>query len=322
MNIRNVKNILNNIVTRISKVRNLGEIIESFCENISSRFYEYSGYRINKRLFKYMLLTIIYSIILFIPTCTALLILYTITRIVILRYIVTSVSIFLMGLFMSLIGILGDSLIKIYRRDTHLNERFLYTVSYMVPLLATSAPLTEVIARLYQVEKDPEIRHELGLILKDCMLGVDIITAIRRSIDRTRSIVYKDVMSALIQSVQLTMEPERIMLQKLNVLIRDKFLRLRQVLTTLTLLFQTYAIMAFLAPSLILIIYAAFSLPITLFGAISGAAAGLPGMSQFLSFMKPPYFNVYGIAISLTILYSPLISVMFYLIFDSIISVL
>ena len=261
MKISNLKRVLK-FIRVLVHVRDIARILNTFSENISNRFYEYTGYRINKNLFKYLLLSILYSIILFIPTCIGLSILYTITRIVVLKYVILTVSITLMGLFMTLIGLLGDALMKIYRRDTHLNERFLYTVSYMVPLLATSAPLIEVLTRLYQVEKDPEIRHELGLILKDCMLGVDVITAIKRSIDRTRSIVYKDVMSALIQSTQLTTEPERIILQKLNVLVRDKFLRLRQVLTTLTLLFQTYSIMAFLAPSLILIIYAAFTLPI------------------------------------------------------------
>ncbi|NPA23509.1 MAG: hypothetical protein GXO23_04355 [Crenarchaeota archaeon] len=295
--------------------------LERFCENIASRFYEYTGYRINKHTFKANLLILLYSVIFTTPVLVAVSILYEITRIPILRFLSLSLSATLMGLFMAIVALISNALMIIYRRDVRFNEKFLYTVSYMVPLLATSAPLAEVIAKLYQVEKDPEIKHELGLILKDYALGTDIITAIKRSIERTRSIVYKDVMTALIQSVQLTTEPERIILQKLNVLIRDKFLRLRQVLTNLTLLFQTYSIMAFLAPSLILILYAAFGLP-QLLSQSTILAAATAFMSRYMSMIVPPFFDVWGIAVLLAIAYSPFITVMFYMIFDSIISVL
>ncbi len=294
--------------------------LEKFCEDLASRFYEYTGYRINKKAFKTNLLVLLYSIIFMVPTCAVISIFYEMTHIPILRYISISISLMLMGLFMSLIALISNALMIIYRRDVRFNERFLYTVSYMVPLLATSAPLAEVIAKLYQVEKDPEIKHELGLILKDYMLGLDIISAIKKSIERTRSIVYKDVMTALIQSVQLTTEPERIILQKLNVLVRDKFLRLRQVLTSLTLLFQTYSIMAFLAPSLILILYAAFGLPHML--SQTGFLAPGPFLSRYISMITPPFFDVWGIAILLAIVYSPFVTIMFYMIFDSIMSVL
>ncbi len=293
--------------------------LEKFCEDIASKFYEYTGYRINKKSFKTTLLVLIYSIIMMIPILIAISMLYEITRNPFFKYLSMSLSFTLMGLFISMIALISNALMITYRRDVRFNERFLYTVSYMVPLLATSAPLSEVIAKLYQVEKDPEIKHELGLILKDYILGTDIITAIKRSIERTRSIVYKDVMTALIQSVQLTTEPERIILQKLNVLVRDKFLRLRQVLTNLTLLFQTYSIMAFLAPSLLLILYAAFGLPQLLSSATVASASFI---TRYLSMIVPPFFNVWGIALVLAIVYSPFITVMFYMIFDSIMSVL
>ena len=293
--------------------------LEKFCEDIASRFYEYTGYRIDKKTFKTTLLILIYSIIMMVPVLFAISILYELTRNPFFKYLSISLSFTLMGLFISMIALISNALMIIYRRDVRFNERFLYTVSYMVPLLATSAPLSEVIAKLYQVEKDPEIKHELGLILKDYILGTDIITAIKRSIERTRSIVYKDVMTALIQSVQLTTEPERIILQKLNVLVRDKFLRLRQVLTNLTLLFQTYSIMAFLAPSLLLILYAAFGLPQLL---SSTTIASASFVTRYLSMIVPPFFNVWGIALVLAIVYSPFITVMFYMIFDSIMSVL
>ncbi|NPA99950.1 MAG: hypothetical protein GXO10_01100 [Crenarchaeota archaeon] len=294
--------------------------LEKFCEDLASRFYEYTGYRIDKRSFKTTLLVLMYSIMMMIPVLFTVSILYELTRNAFFRYLSISLSFTLMGMFMGMIALISNALMIIYRRDTRFNEKFLYTVSYMVPLLATSAPLAEVIAKLYQVEKDPEIKHELGLILKDYILGTDIITAIKRSIERTRSIVYKDVMTALVQSVQLTTEPERIILQKLNVLVRDKFLRLRQVLTNLTLLFQTYSIMAFLAPSLLLILYAAFGLPQLLSGARIGA--GAPFISTYLSMIVPPFFNVWGIAVMLAMIYSPFITIMFYMIFDSIMSVL
>lgn len=260
---------------------------------------------------------LVYGTVMLTITCIIFSTIYLLTYNLLFKYISLTTSILLMGLFLMLGGLYAYALMIIHRRAVHFNERIMYTLSYIVPLLATSNTLVDIILKVYELEQDPEIKRELELILKECALGEDIVTAIRKSIDRVPSIVYKDIMSSLIESVRLTLEPEKILIQKLEALLRNKFIKLRQIITSLTLTFQSYVVLSFLAPALLFVILGALEAP----GRLIGAIVTMPGTPIPTTSIALP-INIFGLALLLALIYSPLIAVIFYLVFDTMMSVI
>jgi len=284
---------------------------------VVDRLYELSGYKINKDLYRKLLPHLVYGTVFLTLTCIIVSTIYLVTNLSLLRYISITTSVLLMALFLMLGGLYAYALAIIHKRAVHFNERIIYTLSYIVPLLATSNTLVDIIVKVYELEQDPEIKHELELILKECALGEDIITAIKRSIERVPSLIYKDIMSSLIESVRLTLEPEKILVQKLEALLRNKFIKLRQIITSLTLTFQSYVVLSFLAPALLFVIFGALEAP----GKLIGAIASMPGVPLTASALTLPV-NIFGLALLLALVYSPIIAAIFYVIFDTMMSVI
>ncbi len=296
--------------------RTLNRSVEALYR-VVDRLYELSGYKINKDLYRKLMPYLVYGTVMLTITCIIFSTIYLLTYNLLFKYISLTTSILLMGLFLMLGGLYAYALMIIHRRAVHFNERIMYTLSYIVPLLATSNTLVDIILKVYELEQDPEIKRELELILKECALGEDIVTAIRKSIDRVPSIVYKDIMSSLIESVRLTLEPEKILIQKLEALLRNKFIKLRQIITSLTLTFQSYVVLSFLAPALLFVILGALEAP----GRLIGAIVTMPGTPIPTTSIALP-INIFGLALLLALIYSPLIAVIFYLVFDTMMSVI
>ncbi len=295
---------------RLSEVFKVSEKILNTLYLSIDRIYVLSGYKINRDFYRKATLYSIYSIL-------ALLLAFTVTapfaaqKIPIFISMSISISVFLFVLLMFIAMLYMNALMLVYRRRVHFEEKLIYTLSNMIPLIATRASLAEVFSRLYYFERDPEIKHELYLILKDCALGADIITSLKRSIDRVPSPIYRDIMSSLIEGLKISQCPIDILVNKLNSLIERKRLVLRRTLTELTLLFQVYIVLGLLAPAIVIAIYAAFS-----FGGPQQLPVNIPGLTT----LTPPIGDVFGISLLLALIWSPLLSLMFYLIFDSVLS--
>ena len=283
---------LNNL---LDKLRNGINSINSTIDGFIQKHYEMSGFAFNKEIIKLLLrASIIASLCLILLTP-------------VLNFLSNILS--LLTLSLSAMFILASLCLIIYvvhlvsRRRTIFNERFLYTLSNIVPLIAAGLPLDEVLRHLYIFEKDPVIRREVELILKDVSLGQDIITALQSSISRVPSTVYNDVMSTLIESIKLSQEPSSVLVTKLDSLVRSKLLRFRQVTTFMTMIFQTYVTLSFLVPCIVLIMFVVLS-----------------SLQTFQ--MGPCIFDAVGLSIILLIFYTPLVAYIFYVIFDLITSAL
>jgi len=307
MRLSSVKSALYRALRNITQIPN--KIVNVLYMSVD-RIYELSGYRINREFYRKFTL---YSI----NTIFLLLIVFFLTMPLALHGVLLfiamsiSISVALFILLMSIAMLYINALMIVYRRRVHFEEKLIHTLSNMVPLVATRASLTEVFSRLYYFERDPEIKHELYLILKDCALGMDIVTALRRSIDRVPSPVYRDVISSFVEALKVSQCPVDVLIEKLNILFERKRLTLRRVVTELTLFFQAYVILGLLAPAVVTTMY----IPMQV---LSVASKAIPGLGRFT--FTPPIADITGIQIIFAAVWAPLVSLLFYLIFDSILS--
>ncbi len=256
--------------------------------NAVSRLYVLSGYAFNRDLMAKILLALVIasmaSVALLITASLAL------TEITVIALAALSCS--LAGVTAVLMYMIN----LVLARRTAFSEMFIYTLSHMVPLLASGATLPRVISTLRQVETDPIIRREIELMLVDLSTGSDACTCVKRSIARVPSHVYADVMTLVVEGSRLSQDVSGVLLLKLESLMRDKMLRLRQDVLTSTLLFQTYVILAFLLPCVLIVI--AFVL-LRISPLVIGACT----------------FDAHGLSFAL-LLYIPVVTYAFYVIFD------
>jgi len=182
-------------------------------------------------------------------------------------------------------------------RRSHFNDRFVYTLLKLSPLIWAGIPIGEAIREVHGEEDDPVIRRELALILRDMGNGVDPITALKRSAERVPSYTYRDAINVLVEGSRLTPRVGELLLSKSNSLLADKLTRLSRVASDLGVLFEVYTLAVMLFPLLLIVLSMSFS--------ILGSTA-----------IGPVPINTAGLMLFMTIIYVPLASVIFYMIFD------
>jgi len=112
----------------------------------------------------------------------------------------------------------------------------------------------DVINTLALVERDPEIAREFRIILRDVREGgLDVVSAIRRSVERVPSQVYADIMGLLVESYRVSSNVADVLFLKLDYLIRNRFNRLRSTTQTLSFLLEIYLVMVLLLPILLVL---------------------------------------------------------------------
>ncbi|WP_243671588.1 type II secretion system F family protein [Vulcanisaeta sp. JCM 16161] len=172
----------------------------------------------------------------------------------------------------------------------------------MIPLVASGVTLEELVSTLATIERDPYIAREFRLILRDVREGgMDILTAIRASLDRVPSRTYNEVFGLIAESYLLSANLADILMLKLEYLIRNRYNKLRSTTQVLGLFMEIYLVAALLLPVLLVLIV------IT------------------LSPLGPIYFGPIVLSPMLvllitTLIYSPIMGYIIYLLIDSVIS--
>ncbi len=208
-----------------------------FIKSTADRLYIQSGYQINRDL----LVTTSYLI----PPVSITLILLSIFVYplpFVLRYVFASTSANLL-IGWALVWIMA--VLKVRSRVVKFERGLITTLTILIPLLASRASLVEIVDVMSRVERDREIAREWRLILRDVFEGgLDILTALRRSIERVPSPQYADVMGLLIEASRVS-DPTAVatvMLLKLDYLIRSRYIRLRGVMQSLTMFVNIYIV--------------------------------------------------------------------------------
>lgn len=182
-------------------------------------------------------------------------------------------------------------------RRSHFNNRFVYTLLQLSPLLSAGLSISEAVRHAYEVEDDAVIKRELELIIKDVSNGIDPVTALKRSVERVPSHEYRDSMNILIEGSMLTSRIGELLLERSNSMLADKLTKLNRVAGDLGILFEVYTLAVMLFPLLLIVLSMSFSI-------LGNIAIG------------PVPINTAGLLFLMTIFYVPLASAVFYVIFD------
>jgi len=184
---------------------------------------------------------------------------------------------------------------KVSIRAVHFNRNLPTTLLTAIPLLGSGLTLTDVIRNLATTERDPVISREFRLILREVDEGgVDIVTALRRSIERVPSPMYADVAGIITESYGVSSELADILLLKLDYLIRERQVRLRSLVQSLAIVVEIYLVAVLLLPVLLVLI----ALSLSPLGPLQ---------------LGPVTLDVNAILLGTFLIYSPLVGYMFYL---------
>lgn len=184
------------------------------------------------------------------------------------------------------------------RRRTHFESSFIYTLGFMIPLIAARLPLDRVVRVVAETEPDREIAREFRLIVRDIVaLGMDPLEALRASGERTPSQSYREVVEVMSEAGRLTERLEEFLLARHEWMLRVKTIRLAAMIRSMALLFETYSVIAILLPVLVAVMAVALS-------PLGGIAIG----SLTLGPVEVLAFTAF--------VYAPLVGVLFYVLFS------
>jgi flagellar protein FlaJ len=145
-------------------------------------------------------------------------------------------------------------LLLVARRRNSFEANFIYTLSFLHPLLAAGLSLGEALAAAAAVEDDKIIARELKLVLRDISMGKDPLEALEESAARVPSPMYKETARLIANAVRLTQRVDLVLLSRLDWLIRMRQIRASSLARSLTVLFEVYVMAAVLLPLLIAIL--------------------------------------------------------------------
>lgn len=172
----------------------------------------------------------------------------------------------------------------------------------MIPLVASGVTLEELISTLASIERDPYIAREFKLILRDVREGgMDVLTALRLSLNRVPSRTYSEVFGLIAETYLVSANLADILMLKLEYLIRNKYNKLRSTTQVLSLFMEMYLVVALLLPILLVLII----VTITPLGPI---------------YLGPIALDPTLVLLITTMVYSPVMGYVMYLLIDATIS--
>ncbi|ADY02153.1 type II secretion system protein [Vulcanisaeta moutnovskia 768-28] len=229
----------------------------------------------------------------------ALIMAYVLIPIITLRDILLIVTTVLLIDYLSVLVYMNA---KVYVRTSHFERYLANTLMIMTPLVASGVTLEELIDTLAIIERDPYIAREFKIILKDAREGgMDILTALRASLNRVPSRTYNEVFSLITETYLISANLADILMLKLEYLVRNKYNKLRSATQVLSLFMEVYLVTALLLPILLVLIIVTISPlgPIYL-----GSITLSPTLVLLIT----------------TLIYSPVMGYVMYLLIDSTIS--
>ena len=210
-----------------------------------NRLYTLSGYDFN-RDFMAVIAT-------YIPiTIAALALAYALVPVAVFRGAILVVIIVMLIDYLSVLMYMNA---KVYVRASHFEKNLTNTLMVMIPLMASGATLKELMSTLAAVERDPYIAREFRLILRDSREGgMDILTALRMSLNRVPSRTYSEVFGLVTETYLISANLADVLMLKLEYLIRNKYNRLRSATQVFSLFMEMYLIIALLLSILLVFI--------------------------------------------------------------------
>lgn len=214
-------------------------------EGYVNRLYLLSGYDFNR---DFVIVIAMYTPII----VAALVVAYVLAPMSLVRGLLLLVVIALLVDYLSVLVYINA---KVYVRTSHFERYLTNTLMIMIPLIASGVTLEELINTLAIIEGDPYIAREFRLILRDVREGgMDVLTALRTSLNRVPSRTYGEIFSLITETYLISANLADVLMLKLEYLVRNKYNKLRGVTQVLGLFMEIYLIIALLLPILLVLI--------------------------------------------------------------------
>lgn len=200
----------------------------------------------------------------------------------------------------SLASVFAYVAVRLGIRRSRFERSLVHALLVLTPLLASGATLMEAVHALSRSVRDPEVAGEFRLILREVHEGgLDMLEAIRRSIERVPSESYRDLMNLLIEAYRVVGNVADIMLLKLDNLLKRRQTRLRASVQSMSMILEAYVAIGLLLPMLLVMVSVSLS-PL--------------GPLQ----LGPVSVDAYSTVIFTFVLYVPMTSLAFYLLISSV----
>ncbi len=159
------------------------------------------------------------------------------------------------ALSLTAIGMVNAYIVIRLRSRARKFDKSMVTILLMtIPLMASEEPLVNVFNYLATIRIEPEVNGEFRRLVSEVYSGFDIVSAIKRSIERVPSRVYNDVMSIIAESYGVSSSIADVLMLKLDSIIRREQSMFRSRTQALSLMMEVYVVSAQLLPILLIIL--------------------------------------------------------------------
>lgn len=168
---------------------------------------------------------------------------------------ITMLFILISALSLAAIGMLNTYIvIRIRSRAKKFDKSIVTVLLTMIPLMASGEPLVNIFNYLASIKIEPEVNGEFRRLVSEVYSGFDIVSAIKRSIERVPSRVYNDVMSVIVESYGVSSNISDVLALKLDSVIRREQSTFKSRTQALSLMMEVYVVAAQLLPILLIIL--------------------------------------------------------------------
>jgi len=228
------------------RVSNPITVLRNWLNSYSRQVSAKSGYTISSELIK---VSVLYLSVQAIASLALAIILVRLGPRVSLLFILIS------ALSLTAIGMINAYIVIRLRSRARKFEKSIVTILLTtIPLMASGEPLVNVFNYLATIRIEPEVNGEFRRLVSEVYSGFDIVSAIKRSIERVPSRVYNDVMSIIAESYGVSGNIADVLALKLDSIIRREQSMFRSRTQALSLMMEVYVVSAQLLPILLIIL--------------------------------------------------------------------
>jgi flagellar protein FlaJ len=159
----------------------------------------------------------------------------------------------------------GDPASKAKKRAKDINLKIPYSLNYVAAMASAGVIPTEIFKSLAKQKIYGEVANEAAKIYKDLALhGMDIVTALRRAIDRSPSVKFQELMQGAITTITSGGDLKLYFLEKASRYQFENRQEQKAFIETMGLMAETYVTVAVAGPLFLIVMMA-------IIGIISGA---------------------------------------------------
>jgi len=167
------------------------------------------------------------------------------------------------------------------RRSKNIDHNLPYALSFIAAMASAGVPPHEIFVSLSKQKAYGEIRNEALKIAKDIkLLGLDMISALKRAVEKTPSARFRDFLQGAIITVATGGSLKSYFMEKAEQYMRENRIEQKRFLDSLGVMAEAYVTVAVAGPLLIMVV-------VPLLIIISQSSSHLPLLYAFIGLIFP-----------------------------------